>query len=320
MAESFSHIAEIDPNEFTERVESGLLVPLHATDGLEVVDCADDRGLTPDYYAKRTLNFGHEVSPGRYFGAASGLAAAAMITFAAEQGEQAVTQFIGNYTPEAFVDLSSDVSDRAHRILGIDLNQHSDDSKERNPVELGDHKTCEDPLGCKFATSLGAVIVGANMPEQVAEARVVASVAGLSLPINEAAEGLRIIQKHVPADFGIHRGALHHAQTRSSKHTPIAIHQGHHAPNEQARLINDLAGFRSNANASNAEGLYRYIHTPGLANELLGKLMPELRLDSRILEATGLLLSASTRVALSGADTPHALRVEVIPPEYAIAA
>ena len=142
------------------------------------------------------------------------------------------------------------------------MNQHSDDSKERNPVELGDHKTCEDPLGCKFATNLGAVIVGASMPEQVAEARVVASVAGLSLPIDEAAEGLRIIQKHVPAGFGVHRGALHHAQTRSSKHTPIAIHQGHHAPNEQARLINDLAGFRSNANASTRR-LYRYT-PPGL--------------------------------------------------------
>lgn len=318
MAEAATPIEVLDLDVIMHRSESGLIVPMHQESGLTVVDCADDRGLTPDYYARRIYEKGSEVSPGRYFGAASGIAVASLITYAAEHGDAAVTEFVRDYSAEGFVDFASDLSDRAFSLPGsIEINQHSDNTKEQNPIELGDHKTCEDPLGCAFATKLGAVMFGADKPGQIQEAKEITAVSGINLPIDEAAEGIRIMQRHIPEDFGVHRGALHHAQTRSSRHTPIAIHKGQHAPNEQARLVVDMAGYRSNANRNNQAGLNRYHHTPGIPGELLPRIMPEIRLDPRLLEATGLLLGASTRLALSGAQTPHDLKVEVIPPEFA---
>ena len=322
MSEQFTQITVLDAASILERQESGLIIPMHSDAGLEVVDCSDDRSLTADYYLQRTEQYGHEVSPGRYFGAASGIAVASLITFAAENGETAVTRFIDDFSPEGFVDYAANLSDRAHKLPGgsVELNQHSDDSKEQNTIELGDHKDRDDPLGCKFATALGAVLLGADKNGQVAEAQNVLSAVGSDLPVNEAADGIRILQKYIPGDFGIHRGALHYSQTRTARHTPVAIHEGQHAPNQDAHLTVDLAGYRSNANRHNDAGLYRYHHTPNLAVELISKLIPEIKLDPRLLEATGLLLGASTRLALSGAQAPTDLRIEVIPAEFRVAA
>ncbi len=321
MNQSTTPIEVITFEAVHERVSNGLMAPLNEGPGLQVVDCGDDRSLTVDYYQQRSQRFDHEVSPGRYFGAASGLAIASLITFAAEHGDRAVKQFVHDYTPEGFVDYASDLSDRAHHLaVGIDLNQHSSDQKEGNPTELADHKQCENPLDCKFATALGAVLFGANSEWVVDEASRVLSITGSNLPLQEAAEGIAVMQRHVPEDFGIHRGALHFVQTRTSRYTPIAIHEGVHAPNHEAALVIDLAGYRSNANAHNQRGLYRYQHTPQITTEVLPRLMPELKLDPRLLQAASLLLGHSTRLALSGQQTPDALRLEVIPADYTAAA
>ena len=316
MSQSTTPIEVLEQNVVWERTEQGLMSPMEQGFGLRIVDCGDDRGLTPDYYAKRVEFLGSDVNPGRYYGAASGVAIAALITFAAEYGDKAVTRFVGDYSSEGFVDFASNLSDRAHRQHRVELNQHSSAHKEQNATELGNHKTVEDPLDCKFATALGAVLLGANKEWQISEAKNILIETGTDLPIAAAAEGITILQQHIPENFGIHRGALHHAQTRSGRHTPVAIHKGHHAANDQAALVVDLAGYRSNANRHNERQLYRYHHTPGLASELLPKLMPEIKLDPIILEATGLLLATSTRLALSGAETPAALKIEVIPAEY----
>lgn len=304
-----------------ERVESGLIIPMDAGEGLRVVDCGDDRGLTADYYDMRVQALGTEASPGRYYGASSGIALGALSTFAAEHGDQAVTEFVEDFSPEGFVNFASDLSDRAHGLeQSVELNQHSAEGNEQNPIELADHKHCNNPLGCAFATFMGAVMHEAAQARQIEEAHDILSAAGTDLPIREAAEGLAIMRRHIPEDFGIHRGALHFAQTKSGLHTPVAIHEGKHAPNEKTALVVDLAGYRSNANRHVESGLPRYHHTPGLASELMPRLMPEVRLDPRLLEATGMLLGASTRLALSGAENPDSLRVEVIPPEYAAVA
>jgi len=316
MFELRTPIVILDDETVTERVESGLMVPMHAGSGLRIVDCSDDRGVTSDFYELRLDQFGADISPGRYFGAVTGIASTAIIAFAAEHGDRAVTQFVKDYTPEGFVDFAANISDRAHQLDSpIEINQHSDDTKEQNTLELRDHKVCDEPLGCKLATSLGAVLLGATQPWQINETRNVIDAVGIDLPLEAATEGMTIIRRHIPKDFGIHRGALHHAQTRSSRYTPIAIHEGKHAPNEQAKLVIDMAGFRSNANRHNQNNLPRYHHTPGLAVEILAQVIPEVHLDPRITEAVGLLLAQSTRLALSGNNTPTALGIEIIPQE-----
>lgn len=318
---SLDYIRPLSEQAVSERAEAGLWTPLHAGEGLRVVDCSDDRSLTEENYQQRVEQFQTEVSPGRYFGAASGLAIASLSAFATEHGEAAVLSFVDDYSPEGFVDYAANLSDRAYRSSQkIELNQHSDNNKEGTVLGLGDHKICEDPLGCAFAIKLGTVLLLSTQKEQVDEAKAIAAINGAPLPIDEAVEGLTIMMDQIPVDFGIHRGALHYAQTRTQRHTPIAIVKGHHAPNDEAAVVFDMAGYRSNANRHNAVGIHRYHHTPSLATELMPTIVPEIKFDPDVLSATGLLLGTATRRALSGENTPTALRVEVLPSDYALRA
>ncbi len=321
MINSFTPIDVLERETVDFRAASGLIIPMHESRGLRIVDCADDRGLTADYYSIRTDYFQEEVSPGRYFGAASGVALAALITIAAERGDAAMQQFVNDFRPEGFVDFASNLSDRANKLSkNVQLNQHSDDSKESSKVELADHKECENPLGCAFAHKMGAILLGANQSWQVTEARNILTETGSNLPIESAIEGITIMQRHINPDFSIHRGALHYSQTKTPRHTPVAIHEGHHAANEKTALVIDMAGYRSNANRHNNIGLPRYHQTLDIPVELMPNLMPEIKLNPSILKAAGLLLATSTRLALSGANTPGALRIEVIPADYKRAA
>lgn len=321
MASSFATVTVLDRPSLDLRVEQGLLIPMNLGAGLRLVDCGDDRPITKEHYEMRVEQFGLDPAPGRYYGASSGIAVAAMIGFAAEYGDAALSNFVRSFSAEGFVDFASNLSDRANRLpITVELNQHSDDTKEGGPIGLCDHKTSSDPLGCAFATKLGLVVAGANQPAQLEQSRIMTSEAGLVLPLEAAADGIAIVQRHLPEHFGIHRGALHHAQTRSSMHTPIAIHRGPHAPNEQVSLVMDLAGYRSNAYKHVEKGMPTYHHTPDLAPQLLEQIMPEINLDPTILRAAGVLLGESTRRALSGPNTPGAIRIEVIPPEFSVAA
>jgi hypothetical protein len=163
------------------------------------------------------------------------------------------------------------------------------------------------------------VLHGTSQEWQNDEAEQIQAEVGTNLPLEAAVEGLRILQRNIPKKFGIHRGALHHAQTRSGRILPIAMHEGHHAPNDQTALVIDMAGWRSNANKHNEAKLPRYHHSVHLAGDVLEKIFPEGNLDKELLAATSLLLATSTRFALSG-EQPDSLKVEVIPPEYAQAA
>lgn len=311
-----TNILVLEPTVVKDRTYLGLMTPLQSGHGLEVIDCSDDRSLTPDYLTERTEKFGHEVYPGRFYGGASGIAISGLIAFAAEHGDSAVSSLVRDYSPEAFVDFAADLSDRAaaldHKIV---INQHSDSGKEKNPVTLGEKHDCHEDLGCAFATNLGFILRSAGLEDQVDESRRVLSEVGATLPLDEAQEGIDILSRHIPEDFGVKRETLRFAREKRGLYTPVAIHQGHHAPNEKTAVVIDLAGFRSNVNRHNDVGLARYHHTPDLAGEVLGRIMPEVKFDPELLAASGLLLGSATRRALSGEANPHTLSIEVIPPE-----
>lgn len=311
--EARTAITVLSSDEIGQRTEWGLMVPLYGGRGLRLVDCGDDRGPTAASLAARRRRFDGDVMPARYFGAASGLALATLATIALQNGEGAVRQYMDGVSPAGFLGVATALSDRTFGRFGIDLNQHSDDTREKNPLTLGDPSTCTEPLGCKFNAALGAVLLGANQPFQVAEARAVASEGGIDLPITEAAEGITIMQGLIPITFGIDRPTLHAVHANTGRHTPLVILEGQHAPNHQAQLVVDLAGYRFDANTHNGAGLNRYAHTPRVASELLPKLVDDFTLDPRLLQAVGLLLGQSTRLALSGTETPTALGIEVIP-------
>lgn len=315
------NILVLEPTEVNDRISQGLMTPLQTGHGLEVIDCADDRDLTTDYLEERFGKFGHEISPGRFYGGASGIAISGLIAFAAAHGEKAISSLIRDYSVEGFVDFASDLSDRAFSLdQKIVINQHSDNGKERNPITLGEKHDCHEDLGCAFATNLGFILHSAGLEDQFDESGRILSEVGSSLPLTEAREGIDILARHIPESFGVKRETLRFAREKRRLYTPVAIHAGHHAPNEDAALVVDLAGYRSNVNRHNDAGLARYHHTPDLANEVLSKVIPEIKFDPELLAASGLLLGASTRRALSGEANPYSLGIEVIPPELKLVA
>lgn len=314
-------ILVLEPTIVNDRMSLGLMSPLESGHGLELVDCSDDRDLTEDCLSERFEKFGREITPGRFYGGASGIAISGLITFAAEHGDRAVFELVRDYSPEAFVDFASDLSDRAfsldHRIV---INQHSDNGKEKNPITLGHKHDCHEDLGCAFATNLGFLLHSAGLDDQLDESGRILSEVGSSLPLDEAREGIDILAKHIPESFGVKRETLRFAREKRGLYAPVAIHAGHHAPNEEAAVVVDLAGYRSNVNRHNEAGLARYHHTPDLAAEILSKVMPEIKFNPELLAAGGLLLGVATRRALSGEATPHSLGIEVIPPELKLVA
>jgi hypothetical protein len=289
---------------------------MHEGSGLQVVDCGDERPLTDGYNELRIAGYGGDVHPGRFYGAASGVALSALVTIAAQNGEGAVRAFVNEFSAEGFTDFAANMSDRAAKRAGVELNQHSADGNEQNDLTLGDHKSCDKGLGCAFAASLGVVLHGSDQQWVVSEARRIEAETGVELPLTAAVEGLQILQRNIPEEFGIHRGALHHAQTRSGRVLPIAMHEGQHAPNEKTAVVIDMAGWRSSANAHSRLGIPRYHHTVNLAGDLLADIFPEGRLDREVTAAASLLLAASTRLALSG-EQKDSLEIEVIPAELA---
>lgn len=316
---STTEITILPQNTVLERQEQGLWVPTREGRGLQVVDCSDDRPLTDAYYAQRTTSYGVEIYPGRYFGAASGVALAGLVAFAAEHGERAVKDFVTEFSAEAFTDFAADLSDRAMKRGHIELNQHSAEGNEENDLHLANHTQCENGLGCAFAALMGKLLHGTGNAWEQDEADRVNSELGATLELTAAKEGLAIMQRYIPEDFGIHRGALHHAQTRSPKFLPLAMHKGHHADPADTAVVIDLAGYRSNANRHTAAGVPRYHHTPSMADTVLRSAMPEMKLDPKIIQAAGVLLGCATRKALSGED-PASLKIELIPEEYSSAA
>lgn len=309
-------ISIISEDALLEKVESGLLVPLGANENLQLVDCGDRRPLTTESLQQRRENMGREIVPTRYLGGASGLTLTAITAFASQAGEQGARGFLGGINAETFTDFAADLTNRAKRQKGIDIHQHSADSNEGNPLHIAhDHKDRESPLGCALAANIGAIAHKATEPGILLDAQAIACEAGLSFPLREAQEGVQVLADHVPKALSIHRGALHHAITKSKYHTPIAILKdvATTPDHDDLAVVIDFAQYRSQADGS------KYHHTPAIASEQLPELLPEFAIDKELMAASALLVGAATRAVLSGEDTPNALPVELIPAEYAAA-
>ncbi len=316
------HLYVISGEDLSQRQEQRLITPLHADEGLRVVDCGDWRPLTPESAQQRSEDHGQDVMSGRYFGAVSGLALSGLVVLASQTGEKFMSDFFKEYSPEAMVDFAADLSDRAHNTGGgLDLTYHSAEPNEGNAIEIGhDHSDHGNPLGCKFLALMGHVLDTSARQATLEESAEVAGRVGIDLPLEEVRQGVQILRRHMPQDFTIPRSALRQAVYESSRHTPVAILEDSQPPTGQTAMVYDLGGYRSDARAHAKAGLPRYHHTPHIAAELLPSLLPEYNFDKSLLTASALLIGSATRFALSGEQTPQALKAEIIPPGYAATA
>jgi hypothetical protein len=340
-------IKPLDYPDFSRRKEAGLLIPFHAGNGIRVVDCGDDRPLTaefesmiravdfsspinPDlfhidvdaYKTQGLIAFGTKKSPGRIFGGVDGLAITVLAHIVSSVGIKELSHFMRTYTVEGLVDFAADLSDRASKLdpdNRMILNHHSAHGNEGNPKKIN-NRSCDDPVGCAFAHSIGKLLHSANLEFVVNEAELVTQAVGSELPINEAVSCIRGLKEVLPENLSIHRGAILHAQKIQGKFVPVAMHEGLHTPNDQTALVIDMAGYKANARRAVNEFLPRYHHSITLPQEILPKVMPEAEFDPNLLQAISLLLALATRRALSGESTPNDLRIEIIPPEFAKAA
>ncbi|MFI5270891.1 MAG: hypothetical protein ACHQT9_02500 [Candidatus Saccharimonadales bacterium] len=314
-----AHTNVIPFADFTERVESGLLVPMHSGEGLTVIDCGDHRELTDESLEVRREAIGDIDATGRYFGSEIGLAATSLIAVAAQVGSEKIHQFVEEYSARGFMEFAADLSERAHRRQdGLFLVNHSADSNEGNPSTLSDtsHEQ-ETDLGCKLATHLGYVIRSATEASTLEHAQFIQSSIGREgLPLREVQEGAEILAQYFTDEFGITRGALLHAKSGKAHHAPTAILKDSSRPIGEISIVHDMAGFRSSARLHHSSGVPRFHHTPQIASETIPGLLEEFAPDPLLLEASGSLMGSATHRTLEDKTGQHPIRGEIIPPEY----
>lgn len=306
----------ISQDEVSDKVAAGLLVPINSEENVNVIDCGDHRPLTIESAQQRQEQFGREVVPARYFGGAYGLALTTIAVLATQADEREIKGFLGGINAESFTDFAADLTNRAKLFKNIEVNQHSAAANEGNPLHIADdHRSRESPLGCALAHNIGRILHKASEPIALQDSLAISSECGLDLPVEALSAGANVLAKHVPKTLSMHRGALHHAITKSEHYTPIAILEDSAASknSDELAVVIDLASYRSKP------GVSRYHHTPDIASKHLPELFPEFELDEQLVAASGLLIGAATRAVLSGEETPHALPLEVIPSEYAAA-
>lgn len=309
---------EIMPREvFDERIESGLYVPMQNGSGLKVVDCGDRRGLSDTAALYRANVLGEGIVPGRLFGAASGMAATALLSLVV-QSEGAAIATRRDRHAEVFMDFAADIADRAAKNQ-LTINQHSSTNVEGNTPHFNLSLDPGDPVDCAFLQSLGVIIHRMKAPDVREELDVIKSLTGQNLPTDEILDGAAAISKVLPEDLAVHRGAVLHPMQSQSKRTPLVVLDGNTAPSGPVKVIYDLAGVRSDARRNSSAGLNDYHHTTSLPGNILPELMPELRLDVDLLAAAALVIGVSTRQALEAAKA-HALPATIIPAEYRLAA
>lgn len=301
-------------SEISERIQMGALAPYDEIGpGFRVIDCGDERPLTEGHILEHSSL--RDDDPARFYGAASGLAIVAITHLATPENAPFLRNFGRIHTAEGFVDFASDLAKSAKELDSpVTIFQHSADANEGTDTGLADHKTCDAVIGCAFAHNLGFVVHSSAFEESVKEARDIASAVGIQLPIDEALLRIERLGEIVPSDLSVHRGALHHAQTRGAHpDLPIAMHTGSHFPNHSTAVVFDFVGFKANANRAVEVGVPRYHHSVDIPSIILPEILPDFSFeDVDVLRAISLLYGTATRRALSGQNTPHALRVEAI--------
>lgn len=311
-------IRVIDQDELWQRRQSGVYVPLNSAGGLRVIDCGDDRELTFPAEIQRSQRYGNLIAPGRYFGAAAGAALTKLAVIGAQSGEKEVASLLkGSDKQTAFAEFTADVAAAYHEI-DVDITIHSAETNEGNEAEFaGEQAAPVKELACAFAALLGRLLRDSHHKPAVSEAVRVASEAGIELPIKAAAEGARAVNKHLPTRLGLGRSAVLSAK-RFDAYMSLVVLAGQHEQPDKTALTLDFAGFRSNARTSVRNKLPRYLHSPAVVADTLPEASEDYDLEVPLVVAAGVIFGTATRARLSGAETPHALGIEVIPPEYAV--
>jgi hypothetical protein len=310
------HIRVLPPTEFQRRVELDAYKPLT---GVKVVDCADVRPLTPLSEIQRRAElgvFGQSPLPGRFLGAAVGLAVVDLMAACAERGPTAAEPLHDGHVTEALVDHSVALGRKAAQKSGVWLTIHSSEGNEGSPVGITDHHECAKPLGCALCNYCGAVLeTAAHNPQALADANEMEALAGEPSSnggfLAAAVHGAQVLSQVIGPNTFVRRGDVDYAIKHSpgEVHTPILA--GTQGPLEAAMLTIDFAGIRAGALLLIQAGVPRYHHTIQLATRFnSGTSSPEMY------SAAALLMASATRLVLSGEDTPDALAAEVVPANY----
>ncbi len=312
----------LQPHEISQREEQGLMVDMTAGNGLKVIDCGDFRHLTDGAAQEREEKYGPGIVPARFYGAASGIVMAGLIAVGAQNGEAAVKEILGDKRPEeAFMRLAAKLAHVGLSQNGLVFNQHSAASNEGNPLSIApSSEKLTSPLGCKFNAYLGVILGKTDETISVTEARVIRSLTGMTvLPLEDAAQGAAIVREFLPENASVTRSMLNQFRIEPAKSVPTTLLEDSDIEISRIAQVIDLHGYRSDAKAHMGAGIPRFHHTPAIAR--LAAIMQEFSfVDRRLLNASALILGTTTRLVLSGADSPYALRTEVIPPEYRRAA
>jgi hypothetical protein len=252
----FDNVQILAAEEHSRRIDRGLMVPMHSGTGLELVDCADFRPLTPEAVQERADTYGAAIIPARFYGAANGIVQAGLTALAAQDGEAAVKEVLGDRGPEAVMRLTAELSHTALHLYGLTLNRHSAASNEAgNPRSiLFDHPHPDTPLGCKFDTFTGPILTKSRGSLALRKAQQVRSLAGIAVPLEEASAGIEILGGYLSPTLSITRDTLNKARS-SGYDIPTTVLQDSPLAPAQVTAVMDLGGFRSDAGPY--EGEYR---------------------------------------------------------------
>lgn len=296
------------------RYDLGVYVPMNEGAGLQIVDCGDKRGITQSIADFRRMQYGEDISPGRVFGGAWGAAFAMIAARATKLSQQELRSEFGYLNPEAIVDLAVDTADRAIA-HNISLTLHSDTANEQHAMTITDS---DNPIGCAGLRYASLISECSGNELAFSDATAITDTLGIDLPLKDAQGGITAMNG-IMTGKEVHRGALRHALKRLPNRLSVAILEGRLGSNSQAKMTIDLAGVRSDGRRSLFNGLERYVHTPAIVANLVPRLDPaeHAKTDFGLLMATSLLHAMGVRQVLSGDANPRALRLEVMPMEYA---
>lgn len=308
MAET--QVTILNEHTISERIQTGLITPYEDVSVLNYLDCGDDRGLTTPMAANRRERH-DDVMPGRLFGAACGLGIASLTSLVVSEGESSLKQFGRRISAETLADIGADIADKGHSLFGMDINQHSADGNEGSDSCFAEPKRVKGPLGCKYADAIGAVVQLAGSKEVVSEAHRINRLSGAGLDIGKTAEAFAVLGRRIQPSTSIHRGAVRFAVSKAGLYAPQTLVAGQHADNEITKVVFDMDGYASDAQAHIDADMPRYHHTPRLAADILPTIFPSFAEPGPV-SAASLVLGAATRRALSGTE-PHALGIEIIP-------
>lgn len=296
------------PDEIVrERVSANLMVPMEDAPGLQAVHCGDIRAQTPASFAMQSMVLEKSVTPGRIFGGGLGIVEASLITVAAQHGPKGLNEIREGLGPNFRGEMLAHIASRAFEWDELLITVHSAMANEgHDHAIVTSNEARLNDLGCAFATYLGQISKKAAKTSIQSCGELLLSELGLTLPLDDANQGIKVIQNDPAPPLKFSRQDLQSIR-RSNKFVPVAILQDTESIDQRGIVI-DLKGYRSDPAAHIDRRLPRYHTTPQLGE--LGAKYWDKDLDREILMAASFLLGMGTAEQL---QTPQKkLPIEVI--------